>query len=86
MTWEIEFTPAAVKQLKKIGPENCKRITKYLKEIVCKDPYINGKSLRGTMREFWRYRIGGYRILTHINGKRLIILIVRVGHRKEVYR
>ena len=86
LNWKIEFSPAAVKQLKKIGPENSRRITKYLKEIVCKDPYVHGKALRGTMREFWRYRIGSYRVLTHINNNRLVVLVVLVGHRKEVYR
>jgi len=86
LNWKIEFSPAAVKQLKKIGPENSRRITKYFKEIVCKDHYVHGKALRGTMREFWRYRIGSYRVLTHINNNRLVVLVVLVGHRKEVYR
>ena len=86
MIWKIEFAPAAVKQLKKISPEHGKRITKYLRENVSDDPYVNGKALKGNLREFWRYRIGSYRVLTHIKSNQFIVLVVQVGHRKEIYR
>ena len=86
MIWKIEFAPAAVKQLKKISPEHGRRITKYLRENVSNDPYVHGKALKGNLREFWRYRIGSYRVLTHIKSNQLIVLVVQVGHRKEVYR
>jgi mRNA interferase RelE/StbE len=86
LIWKIEFAPAAVKQLKKISPEHARRITKYLRENVSNDPYVHGKALKGNLREFWRYRIGSYRVLTHIKSNRLIVLIVQVGHRKKVYR
>ena len=85
MIWKIEFAPSAVKQLQKISPEHGRRITKYLRENVSNDPYVHGKALKGNLREFWRYRIGSYWILTHIKSNRLIVLVVQVGHRKEVY-
>ena len=86
MIWRIEFTPAAAKQLKKLAPENGRRIIKILNEKISQDPYKQGKVLKGALREFRRYRIGDFRVLAHIEEERLLILIVRVGNRREVYR
>ncbi len=86
MAWKIEFTPAAAKQLKKIGPENGRRIIKFLQENVRADPFRQGKVLKGALREFWRYRIGDLRVLARIEREKLVILIVSVGHRRDVYR
>ena len=86
MTWKIEFTPAAAKQLKKIGPENGRRIIRFLQENVRSEPFKQGKGLKGALREFWRYRVGDYRVVARIEGERFIVLIVRVGHRRDVYR
>ena len=80
MAWKIEFTPAAAKQLKKIGPEDGRRIIRFLQENVREDPFRQGKVLKGALREFWRYRIGDFRILARIEGERFVVLIVRVGH------
>ena len=84
MIWRIEFTPAAARQLKKLDPENSRRIIKILQEKVRRDPYKHGKILKGALREFRRYRIGDFRVLAHIGEERLLILIVRVGNRREV--
>lgn len=86
MTWQIEFTPVAAKQLKKIGPENGRRITKFLQDIISNDPRQQGKALKGALREFWRYRIGDFRVLVRIEEERLVVLIIRVGHRRQIYR
>jgi mRNA interferase RelE/StbE len=86
LTWRIEFTPAAAKQLKKIGPESGRRITEFLRKHVSIDPRRRGKALKGTLREFWRYRVGNYRVLARIEEQKFIVLVVRIGHRKEVYR
>jgi mRNA interferase RelE/StbE len=86
LTWQIEFTPVAVKQLKKIGAENGRRITKFLQDKICNDPRQQGKALKGVLREFWRYRIGDYRILVRIEEERLVVLVVGVGHRRDIYR
>lgn len=82
---QIEFTPAAAQQLKKLGPENSRRIIKILQEKVRRDPYKHGKVLKGALREFRRYRIGDFRVLAHIEEERVLILIVRVCNRREVY-
>ena len=86
MTWQIEFTPAAAKQLKKIGPENGRRITDFLRKNISNDPRSHGKSLKGTLRDFWRYRVGTFRVLARIEKQKLVVLVVQVGHRKDVYR
>ncbi len=85
-TWQIEFTPVVVKQLKRIGPENGKRITGFLRKNISNDPRSHGKALKGVLREFWRYRVGSFRILVRFEEQRLVVLVVQVGHRKEVYR
>ncbi len=82
----IEFTPDAAKQLEKLGKENAKRILTFLRERVQPDPRQPGKMLKGSQREFWRYRVGDYRILAHIEETRFVVLVVKLGHRKEIYR
>ncbi|HHB76730.1 MAG TPA: type II toxin-antitoxin system RelE/ParE family toxin [Desulfobulbus sp.] len=86
MTWQIEFTPAAAKQLKKIGPENGRLISGFLRDKISHNPRSHGKSLKGALREFWRYRVGNFRIPARIEEQKLLVLVVRVGHRKNVYR
>lgn len=86
MAWKIEFTPAALRQLKKIDPENGRRILVFLRTEITNDPRSRGKALKGALRKFWRYRIGEYRVLVRIEGDKLLVLVVRVGHRKEIYR
>jgi mRNA interferase RelE/StbE len=86
LTWQIEFIPKIEKQLRKIPAQDVQKIFDFLKKQVVKNPRAIGKSLKGQLREFWRYRAGNYRILAKIKDNQLIVLIVKVGHRKDVYR
>lgn len=88
MTWQIELSPEAEKQLSKIDKPSAKRIILFLRERIAKaeDPRSLGKALRGVLREFWRFRVGDYRIISRIEENRLLVLVVRVAHRREVYR
>jgi mRNA interferase RelE/StbE len=88
LAWQIEFTPEAEKQLSKLDRQSAKRIINFLSERIApiEDPRTVGKSLRGVLREFWRYRVGDYRIICKLEDDRLLVLVVRVAHRKEVYR
>lgn len=88
MTWRIEFAPDAGKQLSKIDRQSAQRIIAFLRERVAKteDPRQLGSLLKGVLREFWRFRVGHYRVLTRIEDDRLLVLVVRLGHRKTVYR
>ncbi len=88
LVWQIELTDTAAKQLKKIGHTEAKRIRNYLRERVqpLEDPRQLGKPLQGNMGELWRYRVGDYRLVAQIENDRVCVLVVRIGHRKEVYR
>ncbi|WP_444622796.1 MULTISPECIES: type II toxin-antitoxin system RelE family toxin [unclassified Halomonas] len=85
--WQIELTGAAQKQLKKLGHAEAKRIRDYLRERVqpLEDPRQLGKPLQGQLGELWRYRVGDYRLIAQIEDQRVCVLVVRIGHRKDVY-
>jgi mRNA interferase RelE/StbE len=88
LAWQIEFTTEAEKQLAKIDRQSAQRIVNFLRERIAttENPRSLGKSLKGVLREFWRYRVGDYRIICRIENDRLLVLVVRVAHRREVYR
>lgn len=87
MIWKIEFDSDVEKDLRKLGHAAQKRILKFLKEKVAtsNDPRVYGKALKGSLITLWRYRVGDYRIITKIEDDALIVLVIKVGHRKEVY-
>jgi mRNA interferase RelE/StbE len=89
MAWQIEFAEAAARELAKLDPPNARRILKFLRERLAKldDPRSIGQALHGSrLGDFWRYRVGDYRVIAAIEDKRLLILVLRVGNRREVYR
>jgi mRNA interferase RelE/StbE len=89
LTWAIEFTGTALKQLEKLDHNVQRRIWNYLNERVAplENPRRLGEALQGErFGEFWRYRVGDYRLITKIENDRLVVLVLRVGHRREVYR
>jgi mRNA interferase RelE/StbE len=89
LTWAIEFTETALRQLQKIDNSVQRRIWKYLNERVAplENPRKLGQALQGErFGEFWRHRVGDYRLITRIEDERLIVLVLWVGHRREVYR
>lgn len=89
MTWTIEFAPEAVRELDKLDRQTARRILKLLRDRVAKleDPRSIGSALKGSkLGEFWKYRVGDHRIICRIEDDRLVILVLRIGHRREVYR
>ncbi len=88
MAWRIEFTGEARKQLKKIGHTQAKRIRDFLRQRIepLDDPRQMGKPLKGRLLNLWRYRVGDYRLVCELHDNVLVVLIVRIGHRKEIYR
>ena len=84
MSWNYRITERAIKQLRKLGPQASQRVITFLDERIldCEDPRQFGKALRGDLGEFWRYRVGDYRILCQIDDGELV---VKVGHRREIY-
>ena len=87
MAWRIDFDPAAQRELDKLDKLIRRRITKFLYERVGKldDPRKIGQRLQGTLSEFWKYRVGDYRIICSLEHDRLVVLVLRIGHRREVY-
>ena len=88
MTWKIEIVPSAIKELDKLDRQVAKRILKFLHKRIAsiKDPRSIGNALKGSrFGEYWRYRVGDYRIITKIEDNILLILVLRVGHRKQIY-
>ncbi|MGM0984174.1 MAG: type II toxin-antitoxin system RelE family toxin [Pseudomonadota bacterium] len=87
MTWKVEYLASAAKSFKKIDPQHRRRIRAYLEErVVSLDhPRQLGQPLRGELTEFWHYRVGDYRIVCQIQDERLVVLVVRAAHRKDVY-
>jgi mRNA interferase RelE/StbE len=89
LAWQIEFDPAAKKELSKLDPQIAKRIIQFLKSRLAKhpDPRELGEALRGSrLGEFWKYRVGDYRIIASIYDKKVCILVLRIGDRKEIYK
>jgi mRNA interferase RelE/StbE len=87
-TWKIEVSPLADRQLDKLDSQIARRIEKFLHERVAKleDPRSIGEALRGSrLGEFWKYRVGDWRIICDIQDEKLIILALQIGHRREVY-
>jgi mRNA interferase RelE/StbE len=89
MAWNVELSPVADRELSKLDPQHARRILKFLYERLEKmdDPRSIGKAMQGSrLGEFWRYRVGEYRIICKIQDDRLVVLVLRAGHRKEIYR
>ena len=80
MEWKIEFAPSAARDLEKLDSTVRKRILGFLYERVAP---IDARSKLG---EFWKYRVGDYRLVCKIEDARLLILVLRIGHRREIYR
>lgn len=86
--WRVEFDRAAARDLRKLGTDAESRVLRYLRERIAgtEDPRRLGKALTGDRKGLWRYRVGDYRIVASIEDGRFVVLVVTVGHRREVYR
>jgi mRNA interferase RelE/StbE len=84
--YRVEWAERAVKQLDKLDRTVARAIVRFLEDRLhgIDDPRAVGKPLRA--ERLWRYRVGDYRILCHIDDGALIVLVVELGHRREVYR
>ena len=89
MAWRIEFEDAALKELAKLDKQVARRILAFLRErvAVLDDPRSVGEALKGSrLGEFWKYRVGDYRIITNIEDGVMRVLVLKVGNRREVYK
>ena len=86
--WKVEFQLSAANQISELDPPIQKRILTFFRERVLAtgNPRQLGKALKGDRGELWRYRIGDYRAICKIEDGRLVVLVLEVGHRREIYR
>ena len=87
MAWLINYSDTAAKQLHKIDKTAAARIVNFMSQriSVLEKPRDIGKSLVGQYGDYWRYRVGDYRIIVDIQEKLLCVLVVQIGHRREIY-
>jgi mRNA interferase RelE/StbE len=87
--WVLKIDPDAAEDLEKLDGEVRKRIKKFIDErlLTLENPSRIGEALKGTrLGDLWKYRDGDYRILARIDDHAVLIVLVKVGHRREVYR
>lgn len=88
MGWSVEFDNRAVKSLERLSKTNRLRIERFIDDRLLKtdDPRTLGTALTGGLTGLWRYRVGDFRIIAKIIDDRLVVLVIAIGHRREVYR
>lgn len=89
MVWRVELDPAAVRELSKLDPQTARRILTFLNSRVVslQDPRSIGQALKGSkLGDFWKYRLGDYRIISSIEDDALRVLVIKIGNRREIYR
>ena len=89
MAHNVELSESADRELGKLDVQRARRILKFLHQRIAKldDPRSIGEALHGSrLGEFWKYRVGDYWLICKIDDDRLVVLVLRVGHRKEIYR
>lgn len=85
--YRVLFESKARRELMKLDKFDSKRINKWIQYnlVGCSNPYAYGKALKGNLDKYWVYRIGNYRLLAEIDNEKIVILIVHIGHRRDVY-
>ena len=83
-SYEIEISRTAEKQLKKLSVENQKRVLRSIVNLA-EEPHPHGSRTLSGHDDVFRIRVGNYRILYSISGKKLIVIILKIGHRKDIY-
>lgn len=89
MVWTIKYTASCLQALKKLDRPSAKRVLDYMDQriVPLADPRVAGKNLRGPrMGSYWRFRVGDLRIICDIQDNELLVLVLELGHRREIYR
>ena len=84
----MEFSERARKDLKKLDRYTAAMLLGWIRKNLegCEDPRQHGKGLTANRSGQWRYRIGDYRLLAEIREEKVVILVLQVGHRSDIYR
>ena len=85
--YKVEFTQRALKDLKKLDRHTAALILGWVRKNLegCENPRLHGKALTADKKGQWRYRVGDFRLLAKIEDEKIIILILNIGHRREIY-
>ena len=88
MAWTLRLSETAKRQLGKLDTSNAQAILRYLNRLVLEttDPRKRGKGLRANLSGLWRYRVGDYRVICSIEDYELVVLVLQIGHRRDVYK
>ena len=89
MAYAVEVSPTALREMDQLDAQPRRRILKFLYERVAQldDPRSIGQALKGSeLGEFWKYRVSDYRLICKIEDNRVVVLVLRIGHRREIYR
>ena len=87
MQYRLELTDRVIKQLKKLDKHMSALIIGWIEKNLdgCENPRVHGKGLTANRTGQWRYRIGNYRLICEIKDEEVLILVLEVGHRREIY-
>lgn len=87
MRYRVEFTQRALKDLKKLDKHTAALIIGWIRKNLenCENPRFHGKALSANRSGQWRYRVGDYRLLAEIQDDKIVILVLNIGHRREIY-
>lgn len=85
--WQVEFDARAARELRKLDRQHQTRIVRFLRErvAIAEDPRRLGRALKGQSAGLWRYRVGPFRLVCSIEDDRLVVLVIRIGDRREIY-
>ena len=88
MARTLRLSETAKRQLRKLDSSNAQVILRYLNRLVqeTSDPRERGSGLRANLAGLWRYRVGDYRVICSIEHHELVILVLQIGHRRDVYQ
>ena len=87
MQYRVELTDRVIKQLKKLDKHTSALIIGWIEKNLdgCENPRVHGKGLTANRTGQWRYRIGNYRLICEMKDEEVLILVLEVGHRREIY-
>ncbi len=87
MKYKVEFTQRALKDLKKLDRHTVALILGWIRKNLegCENPRLHGRGLTANRSGQWRYRVGDYRLLAEIEDNKITILVLNIGHRREIY-
>lgn len=88
MKWQVNLSQRAKKAIAKLDNPNREKLQHFMTDILphVDNPRFSGKALQGNLKGLWRYRIGDYRLICQIKDGELLILVLELGHRKDIYQ